>query len=542
MIQNILLPEKIRSYYLFPQRIVGFEITKNYVFATAVYLHGSSISIEQSIDIAIEQDNGQELTARTAIAIKKALAAIGKYSSIHVSVSSSQAIFKNMKLPFDDYEKIERVINFEVEPLLPFSIHDAVVDFIITEQNKTEKSSEICVAALQKQHIRQVLEPFQEAGIQPEVITIDLFELYGIYRAIPYYNNLTGGVLLIEIGFSCTKIAYILNGQLKFIRTLVLGTTHIAKAVGTHRSIPIKDAMEELLRHGFEKEEEPSFMEAINSAADSFVSKLKFTMQSFMVQTNNPEEQISHIFLLGIGATIKGFNSWLEKSLNIPCAIFNPDQITDNPHVSLKKTAHIPVENSISASIAIPNTTTEHFNLLQKEFAPSNNQLLVKQMIVGAILTILLFSSLLMHSLFQTRALRAALEQSRREASTILVEWFPNIEEQHLDVMIEEAEEEAKKEEKLWFSFSKNSKTSCLNFLLELTRLDREGLGLIFDKVGIDQDKGVVTIKAQVRDHEALKRFESELEQTKLFSYIPKKDTPSFTTELRFATGPGEGS
>lgn len=542
MIQNILLPEKFRSYYLFPKRIVGFEITKNYVFATVVYLHRSSISIEQCIDIAIEQDSGQELTARTATAIKKALVAIGKYSSIHVSVSSSQAIFKNMKLPFDDYEKIERVINFEVEPLLPFSIHDAVVDFIITEQNETEKSSEICVAALQKQHLKQTLEPFQEAGIQPEVITIDLFELYGLYRAIPYYNNLTGGVLLIEIGFSCTKIAYIINGQLKFIRTLVLGTTHIAKAIGTHRSMPIKDAMEELLRHGFEKEIEPSFMEAINSAADSFVSKLKFTMQSFIVQTNNPEEQISHVFLLGIGATIKGFDSWLEKSLNIPCTIFNADQITDNPHVSFKKIAHIPVENSISASIAIPNATTEHFNLLQKEFAPSNNPLLIKQMIVGAILIILLFSSLFMHSLFQTRALRAALEQSRREASTILVEWFPNIEEQHLDVMIEEAEEEAKKEEKLWFSFSKNSKTSCLNFLLELTRLDREGLGLIFDKVGIDQDKGVVTIKAQVRDHEALKRFESELEQTKLFSYIPKKDTPSFTTELRFATGPGEGS
>jgi type IV pilus assembly protein PilM len=539
MIQNILLPEKFRSYYLFPKRVVGFEITKNYVFATVVYLHGYSASIEQCTEVAIEQDNGQELTSRTAVAIKKALTAIGKYSTIHVSVSSSQAVFKNMKLPFDDYEKIERIIDFEVEPLLPFSIHDAVIDFIITKQNSTEKSSEVCVAALQKQYIKQTLDLFHEAGVQPEVVTIDLFELYGLYKMIPSYNNISGGALLIEIGFSCTKIAYILDGQLKFIRTLTLGTTHIAKSIGTHLSLPIKDAMEELLRHGFEKQQEPTFAEAINTAADSFVSKLKFTMQSFMVQSN-PEEQVSHAFLLGIGATIKGFDSWLDKSLKITCAIFNPDHVTENPHINLKKIAHIPVENSISTSIAMPNQTTEHFNLLQKEFAPSDSQLLLKQIITNAILLILLFGSLLMHSFFQVRALRTALEKSHKEASAILVEWFPNIEEQHLDVMIEEAQEEAKKEEKLWFSFSKNSKTSCLNFLLELTRLDREGLGLIFDKISIDQDKGVLTIKAQVRDHEALKRFESELEQTKLFSYIPKKDTSSFTTELRFATGPGE--
>lgn len=537
MIQNILLPEKFRSYYLFPKRIVGFEITKNYIFATVAYLHGYSISIEQCTEIAIEQDNGQELTSRTASAIKKILAAIGKYSAIHVSVSSSQVIFKNMKLPFDDYEKIKRIIDFEVEPLLPFSIHDAVIDFIITKQNNTEKSSEVCVAALQKQYIKQTLDLFHEAGVQPEVLTIDLFELYGLYRSIPYYSNLPGGILLLEIGFSCTKIAYILDGQLKLIRTLTLGTTHIAKSIGTHLSMPVKDAMEELIRHGFTKEDEPTFVEAINTAADSFVSKLKFTIQSFMVQSN-PEEHFSHTFLLGIGATIKDFDTWLEKSLNIPCAIFSPDEIAENPHISLKKIAHIPVENSISTSIAIPNQTTEHFNLLQKEFTPSDNQLLLKQIIVSGVLLIVLFGSLFMHSYFQIRALRTALEKSRKEASAVLVEWFPNIEEQHLDIMIEEAEQEAKKEEKLWFSFSKNSKTSCLNFLLELTRLDREGLGLIFDKVLIDQDKGVLTIKAQVRDHEALKRFESELEQTKLFSYIPKKDTSSFTTELRFATGP----
>lgn len=540
----MLLPEKFGTYYIFPKRIVGFEITKNYIFATVVYLHGHTVIVEQCLEIAVEQDNGQETTTRTANAIKKALTAIGKYSAVHVGIASSQAIFKTMKLPFEDHEKIKRVVDFEVEPLLPFSITDAVVDFIITRQNKEEKSSEICVAAVQKQYIKQTLDIFQEVGVKPEVITIDLFELYGLYKEIPYYNNLTGGIILMDIGLYMTKIAYVLDGQLKFIRTLAFGTTHLAKSIASHLSIASRDAMDDLLRHGFSKDETPAYIEAVNAAAESFTTKIKFTMQSFTAQTN-PEEQFSHLFLFGVGATIKGFDKWLEQSLHIPCAIFNSDKIATDTHITLKKMAHIPVENSISASIAIPNSTTENFNLLQKEFSPFDNQLLLKQLIVGGVLLLILFCSLLMHSYLQVRTLKNAMEKSQKEASTVLAEWFPNIEVERIDAMIEEAQSETKKEEKLWFAFSRCPRNSFLNLLLMLTKLDREALGLIFDKIILDQDKGTMIIKAQVKedkDYNALARFENELRQSKMFSFVPDQDNPSFTTELKFATGPEEES
>ena len=52
------------------------------------------------------------------------------------------------------------VVNFEVEPLLPFATDDAVIDFIITKQNVAEKSSELLVTAVQKQYITQHLQLF----------------------------------------------------------------------------------------------------------------------------------------------------------------------------------------------------------------------------------------------------------------------------------------------------------------------------------------------------------------------------------------------
>ncbi len=536
MIKNVLLPEQFGSYYLFPKRIVGFEISSTHVFASVCYLQGTTIVIENCIEVGIEQDNGQELAERTAQAIKKVLHTVGKFSAIYTGISSSHVVFKTMKLPFGDTQKIKRVIDFEVEPLLPFSIADAVVDFIVIGQNIEEKSSEVLVAAVQKQYISQTLELFSKAGVQPEVITIDMFELYGFYQMIPYYRELSGGVTLLEINSTLTKIAYILDGQLRFIRTLPSGTTHIAQSVAHTLSISTQEAHDNLMNSGF-KQDDPTYVAALNKAAESFATKLRFTLQSFTVQTE-PEEQLTHMALLGLGANIKGLDQWLNTELNIPCAVFNADAITEHPQISLKNMAHIPVENTVSASIALPSPTTAHFNLRQKEFAQSDDKLMLKQLIVTGLLLLMLFGGLLLHSFFQARMLRNELEASRSEASDVLNDWFPTIESGYIDDMIEEADRETKNEEKLWFAFGRSSRNSMLNLLLELTNLDREGLGLIIEKVTIDQDRGIMMLKAQVKDDEALKLLENELRQSKVFTYFKPQDFPKFDMELRFKTGP----
>ena len=58
------------------------------------------------------------------------------------------------------------VIGFEIEPLLPFSLRDAAIDFIITREIPEEKSSEILVTAVQKQQLIHHLEMFEAVRIK----------------------------------------------------------------------------------------------------------------------------------------------------------------------------------------------------------------------------------------------------------------------------------------------------------------------------------------------------------------------------------------
>ena len=116
------------------------------------------------------------------------------------------------------------MIGYEVEPLLPFALNDAVIDCIVTKEIREEKSSEVLVAAVQNQYIAQHLALFEAAGVQPEKVTIDLFAFYGLYRLIPAYAQQKGGIVLMEIEPQSTRMAYIYDGQLRFIRTLAKRT------------------------------------------------------------------------------------------------------------------------------------------------------------------------------------------------------------------------------------------------------------------------------------------------------------------------------
>src|SRR5205085_12614269 len=134
LIKNIFLPEKIGTNYIFAKRIVAVSIGKTTITATKTYIKGHDITIETIIEEIIETGNAEESDAeRITKTLKIVFGKIGSYDELCVIVPSSLVVFKELKLPFLSRERISMVIGFEIEPLLPFSLKEAVIDFIITK-------------------------------------------------------------------------------------------------------------------------------------------------------------------------------------------------------------------------------------------------------------------------------------------------------------------------------------------------------------------------------------------------------------------------
>ena len=522
MIKNIFLPEKIGSYYLFARRVVGFDITKTIVHACKVDVRGSLVSVEKCLEERIipGENNYQE---RAAGAIEEILKNVGQYSTIHTAIDSSRVIFKKLTLPFIEREKIKKVIHFEVEPLLPFSLHEAAIDFMVVNQDIENNSSEVLVAAVQNVVLDDHLQLFAAAGVSPEVVTVDLFSLYGLYRSIPSYAQLDGDVALIDLGVNSTRIAYIHDKHLNFIRTLHKGLSSIAKMLSEEIGVSPSEAMKHIMRFGISKSDDQKYNDAIKKVFFDFWTEISFTLRSFNLRTD--ELAMNKILLLGVGSEVKGASDFVQNVLNVSSEQFSLKDLFNQKNVTFVKNKLISSSNIISLSVAYPAAINEDFNMRQELELATSSSVVRKQIIAAIVMIAIVLVFLGIHSFVQIRKLNNEYAASEKEAVRKLKSRVPGLDEQRtrrLSVLVSRAKEHVADKERQ-ISLMSPARGSYLNYLLELIeRIDKKSLGFYIDNISIVDD--VLILRGSVRDFAALRKLEASLRESSLFNYTESQE------------------
>lgn len=530
MIKNIIIPEKIGSYYLFAQRIIGFDIGNTVINATLLQRQGRTISIEKTVSISLPVGTDADYSDRASAAIKEIIAQCGKYDTINTALSSSQVIFKELKLPFIGRQKIELVIQFEAEPLLPFTASQGVIDFIITKEYPETQSSDVIIAAAPNKFIAPHLALFEAAGVAPEVITIDLVALYQLYRMIPEYKNHTGGTVLIELEAQSTRMEYITDGQLRLLRTLPKGLFQLIKLCADQLEITPEVMTEYINRFGVGPGNSNRYTQVIQEVFTQFIQEVSFTLRSFA--QSSPTQTIHTILLFGQSSTIKGLTQLVTDVVYIPCTLFGVNSLLGT-HDGITIKSNNGLNPACIVSLAVALAQPDEINLRKKEFT-LETPLLIKQLTIATILIGFIFGALIINSFTQLRKLKREARVSQTEAIQTLKERFPKIEESTLSDALDDAQREVEQEEKLWNPFSNAARTSYLKYLLELTTLlDKDSLGLIVEKITFTDD--TIILKAQVKGFEELQLLERALRQSKLFTYIQPQNDPKFTMTIKIA-------
>lgn len=538
MITNMFLPERVRGYYLFSTRIVGFDIGKTSIKATLILCKGREMIVEKCFENPIQSSGATDYPERASAAIKIILDQIPHYDRIITSLSSSQAIFKELKLPFMGIETIKKVIAYEVEPLLPFSLSDAVIDCIITKEIPEENSSIVLVAAVQNQYIAAHLALFEAAGVQPDQIIVDLFALYSMYSMIPAYANQPGGVVLLETETQSTRMAYIYDGQLRFIRTLPKGLLDQARLVANDLGISETQALEHIVRFGLETDHDQNYANAIKKAFGTFFNDVLFTLQSFVSQAK-PAQSIHKIIIFGSAAGIKGLSELITELSHIKTELFSVNSLIHNGFGISAKSV-IPQANMVSFATALPQQKLERFDLRQREFALARGKSFMKEFILACSLLGLILSGLLFNAIWQTSRLKKEAYQSEQEVIETLKENIKNIpaSADTIDEALSAAESRVRQEEQTWSAFSSSARTRFLQYLLELTeKINKDAIGLDIEKLTITPD--VITLKGQVPDYPQLRALEASLKESKLFKPV-SVHTPKFNMTI-FINKAGKG-
>ena len=378
MLKHVLLPEKIKNYFFFKKRVLCLEINQAHVQGTLFVYNGSSVSIEKSEGIFLSDFSDQAVES----CLKK-LASSMKYDEVVTTLSSSSIVFKELELPFIGKEKIGMIIGFEVEPYLPFSYQDAVLDFIVINEDTKNSTSKVLVAAARKTDVNHVTQYFTKAQLSVGQISIDLFAFYSLYQSVLYKSGRKVAEMFINIGLEATTIAYFNKGILDGVRTIPLGISSIAQKISASSNTSYYDVIQDMLQ-GDLSDEHSSI---ISAELDPFIAQFKMSMKYFE-KSSAAYQDPHHLYVYGIGSCIHSIAELIQDKMTIVVSTLDVKKILQSCSVKIKSKLQVSYCYSsgllLGASIARDNDT----NFLTDQKSNESSRLFIRQFAVLCLFTL----------------------------------------------------------------------------------------------------------------------------------------------------------
>lgn len=527
MIKNIFIPERIGSYFVFSKRIVSVDIGLTELHATVVLAHGNTRTIEKLIEERIEVKNTLSHDEAIIKALVSLRSKIGKYDELCCVLSSSQVIFKELTLPFTGAKKIKMVVPFEVESLLPFSLDQAVIDSIITHEDTETKQTTIFVAAVKNEIIEQYTHYFEAAGLQLNKISVDMFELFSLYKLVGKPVDAQKTEALIDLGYHVTRIGLIIDGQLKYIRVLPKGLLSIAKKLASNSSQDVAEKAQQLLRSGVE--EDSAFAQEAKAALDELFSEIQFTISSFTQKLKKPLA-LHKVVIVGALVDMPGLAEALKQAFNVEIQLLQPKQLIHHALFQSKVTT-LPNDFAVSIASALSTELTKDFNLQKQAAEKQDARVITDQLIALAALALLTFISFSLYSFLRVRSLRRARQAASTEAINELKKSFKLKPQQmlNLDAANKAAFNELRMQESAWHRLSAENRYAFLRNLTELSRcISLKEAQLELSTLIIKADS--VKLYGSVPGYRQLTTLQNQLE-CPMFKKLPKLQDWNFKSE-----------
>jgi len=529
MIKDIFVPNRIGSYYIFNKRVLGFELTATSVQATLLYFTGNKIVVENSMNISLSDQSSTSIVN----AIKKISSSIGKYDEVVTSLISSTVVFKELTLPFIGREKIKMIVGYEIEALLPFSLDEAVIDFIITDENKDKLQTTILVAATRQSDLDNYHTYFQKADIELQNITLDIFALYDFYRHGMYVAQAHISSLLVDFGVDAIRMLYIQKGILKSVRLIPYGLTTMIKKTDNGNSLKVESQIiDDLLDDTVSIEEDALDNDTSQKVIIDFCKQISLSLSFFKKQIKDfiiP----SKIICLGVGTSIPFFSEHTQEYCDIPVEILDIKKILLRNDIIINKKVKVDSKHCTSLIVSLSSTHYGDVNFLTQQQAAISHYLLKKQMLVLVAISVITIAGIFAASQYQLNMWDNAYNKSKKELTTTLktVMEVETKGTKRVSDLVSLAQNKLEQAKKVCSSFS-SSNDSFLNYLEELSsKIDRENLGLNLKKLSLDDKE--ISLHGSVKSFEALEIFEEELMELEHFTLIDKPAELTFSVRLQ---------
>lgn len=390
-------------------RAVGLDVGRRLLKLAVASGSAKSFKIQRFIVEELPDGTGEEGEAARVEAIRNVFAEhkLTK-EDVCVSFDAGTTVFRDVAVPFRSDDQIEKVVRFEAENHLHGrAIEDVVVNWVKT--GDTKDGSQVLVMAAPKAELAQRLGTLRRAGIEPASVDLDATAFYTACAVTGVVAEHPNAVLL-EIGARTTNLVLVDGGQLRAVRSFLVGADTVTAAVASDLALPAGEAARRALTPGpgdgdllvpaiapRESAKSVAELEAdvTGQRREEFVRKLQREIMRSVTSaraTNAPEK----ILVAGGGSLLPGLTDVLAERLGMPVErIGMLTRLGVDAEAADPALADAVAPTAIGCALRLLGADPLQVELRKDEFAPTNTFEVVRGVLATTVtLLVVLFAFL----------------------------------------------------------------------------------------------------------------------------------------------------
>jgi len=245
-----------------------------------------------------------------------------KTRTVATSLAGRSVIVKQVTMSSMSDAQLEKQIQLEAEPYIPFDIKDVNLDFFIMgDPPEKEGTMDVVLVAAKKDYMAEYLGLLSSANLTPVVVDVDPFALEVMFEFC-YPSVQEEVVALVNVGATTLNVNILKSGASQYTRDLPVGSDAITREIMRFFDVDYERA--ENIKRGAQLDgiNPRNLRRLFQRHGETFVSELQKGLDFF--STNVSYDPIQKIFLAGGAAATYGLVSTMESELNIPVEIVDP--------------------------------------------------------------------------------------------------------------------------------------------------------------------------------------------------------------------------
>src|SRR6185437_1431068 len=242
-----------------------------------------------------------------------------------ISVSGQSGLARFIKLPPVESKKIPDIVKYEAKQQIPFALEDVVWDFQQMAGGSMVEGfameTEVGLFAMKRDQVFRALKPFNEAGIEVDVVQLTPLALYNFvaFDQMPHLpppdeydpESPPESVVLISLGTDTTDLV-VTNGFRVWQRSVPIGGNHFTKALTKELKLTFASA-EHLKRNATQAEDPKALFQAMRPVFNDLLTEVQRSIGYF--SNLDRRAKIGKAIALGNAMKLPGLQRYLTQNL-----------------------------------------------------------------------------------------------------------------------------------------------------------------------------------------------------------------------------------